>query len=106
MPNEEELEQLLRLFRVLYKEPEEMFLVGFIMAHGGELHFHEMVEHDLSLLEKLLEKNADFWLPIIKDQYAIHKRACQDDIKTAKTLLRKLLTERGADIPKWLEAIE
>jgi len=99
---EEQLEKALQLFSVLYKQPEEMFLIGFIMAHGGELYFHEIVEHDLTLLEH----NAEFWLPIIQDQYAMHKRACLDDIKTAKALLRKLLTERKMEIPKWLEAIE
>jgi len=99
---EEQLEKILQLYSVLYKQPEEMFLIGFIMAHGGELYFHQTVEHDL----KLLEHNAEFWLPIIQDQYAMHKRACLDDIKTAKNLLRRLLTDRGADIPKWLQEAE
>jgi len=97
---DEDLKKAFDLFKLQgFETPEEMFLVGYLMAHGGELHFMEINEHDL----ELLEHNFDFWIPHVKDEQRIHRKVCEEEIQTARKLLKQLLEERKAKIPDWLE---
>ena len=93
----EELKRNIEIFKIQgFKTPEEMFVVGYLMAHGGERHILKEFKHNIEFLR-------DFWRPIIKDQHEILSRVSNEDIETAKTLLRQLMEERKARFPKWLE---
>jgi len=90
------------LFKIQgFKTPEEMFIMGYLMAHGGERYILGIMEHDIELLEKT--KDPDFWLPYIRDEQHIHTKVCDDEIKMAKSILRTFLNARNAKIPDWLE---
>jgi len=98
-------DQLMKIFDLLkiqgFKTPEEMFIVGYLMAHGGERYVLEIIDHDLNLLEKT--KDLDFWLPHIKDDHNIHTKVCDEEIKMAKSILKTLLNTRDAEVPDWLK---
>jgi len=91
----------IKLFRLQgFETPEEMFLLGYLMAHGGERHILSIIEHDL----KLIEHNAEFWFPHIKEDFeTILKRANIEEIKNAETLLLEQLKTRNAKVPEWLQ---
>jgi hypothetical protein len=82
-----------------FETPEEMFVVGFLTAHGGEKLFMEHVTHDF----ELLFKNPEFFKPIVQDCHRIRLNVVEDDIEAAKTLLIQLLEQRKAKIPTWLK---
>jgi len=95
---------LLKLFNLFklqgFQTPEETFLLGYLMAHGGEKHLIDITERDL----KLIEHNPEFWLPLVKEDLdRIHRKICEEDIKTATTLLREQFKQRNAKVPAWLE---
>jgi len=91
----------IKLFKIQgFETPEEMFLLGYLMAHGGERHILGIIEHDL----KLLEHNAEFWFPHIKQDFeTIYKRVNQEEIENAETLLLEQLKARNAKVPEWLQ---
>jgi hypothetical protein len=82
-----------------FTTPEEMFVVGFLMAHGGEKLFMKQVAQDF----ELLFKDPDFFKPIVQDCHRIRLKVVDDDIAAAKTLLVQLLEQRNAKIPTWLK---
>jgi hypothetical protein len=82
-----------------FETPEEMFVAGFLTAHGGEKLFMEHVTHDF----ELLFKNPEFFKPIVQDCHRIRLNVVEDDIEAAKTLLIQLLEQRKAKIPAWLK---
>lgn len=87
-----------------FQTPEEMFLVGYIMAHGGEQYILEIMGHNLDLLMKCKEyKDMEFWLPHIKDDHNIHVKVSKEDVEEAKRLLREQLEKRKASIPEWVQ---
>lgn len=97
-PNE--LLKSLEIFKIQgIKTPEETFVLGYIMAHGGEQYILSLMEHDL----KLLEHNTKFWLPHVKDAYNIWKKVSEEDVANAHKLLKSLLEARKAKIPAWLK---
>ena len=85
-----------------FETPEEMFVVGYLLAHGGEKLFMEHVTHDF----ELLFKNPEFFKPIVQDCHRIRLKVIDDDIEAAKTLLIQLLEQRKARIPAWLKGWE
>jgi len=90
----------IKLFKMQgFETIEEFFLLGYLMAHGGEQYFLSHITHDM----ELIAKNADFWLPIVKDSHKIRVKICEEEIKNAKRLLLSLLRERNVKIPEWLE---
>ena len=97
------VENLRRIFNIFklqgFETPEEMFVVGYLMAHGGEKLFMEHVTHDF----ELLFKDPEFFKPIVQDCHRIRLKVVDDDIAAAKTLLVQLLEQRKADIPAWLK---
>ena len=99
----DEVEQLRKIFNLFeiqgFKTPQEMFFVGYLVAHGGEKLFLTMTENDLTFLEE----NAEFWLPIVKDELRIRRKVHDADIERAKTILRQLFKERDAKLPSWLK---
>lgn len=95
-----DLMKAFKLFQIQgFETPEELFLVGYIMAHGGEQYLLELWSHDL----KLMEHNAEFWLPHVKDTREIWVKVAKEEVETAEKLLLKLLEERKAAIPSWLK---
>lgn len=95
-----DLLSLYKLFKLQgFETPEESFLLGFLMAHGGELHLLGLIEHDL----ELLEHNMEFWLPIVKEDPELYTKVCKAEIETARNLLIELMTKRQAKIPEWLK---
>lgn len=91
----------IKLFKLQgFKTPEEMFLLGYLMAHGGERHILGIIEADL----KLIGHNAEFWLPHIKEDFdTILKRVNKEEIQNASTLLLEQLKTRNAKVPEWLK---
>jgi hypothetical protein len=109
MPSEDwkfvsRVENLRRIFNIFkiqgFETPEEMFVVGYLMAHGGEKYLMEQVTHDIELLTK---SDHEFWKPIVQDCHRIRLKVIDDDIEAAKTLLVQLLKQREAKIPAWLK---
>lgn len=99
----EDLSKSYKLFEIQgFTTPIEMFLIGYLMAHGGERLFMDLVEHDFTLLEH----DATFWLSIIRDEYKIHRKVHDEDVQEAEELLRQMLTTREAKIPEWLQVKE
>lgn len=97
---DDDLRKAFNLFTIQgFQTPEEMFLMGYLMAHGGELHMMEINEHDM----ELLEHNFDFWIPHVKDEQRIHRKVCEEEIELVKKQLKQLLEERKARIPEWLQ---
>jgi hypothetical protein len=98
-------DELMKAFELMklqgFETPAEMFIVGYIMAHGGEQYILEITAHDLDLLEKAEDR--DFWLPHIKDDLRIHRKVNKDDIVEATTALKGLLEARQAKIPEWVK---
>ena len=96
----ENLRRMFNLFKLQgFETPEEMFVVGYLMAHGGEKLFMEHVTHDF----ELLFKDPQFFKPIVQDCHRIRLKVVDDDIAAAKTLLVQLLEQRKAEIPAWLK---
>ena len=95
---EEFLKTVIDIYSKIYKTKEEMFLVGYLMACGGERYLLENIEHDI----QLLEKDAEFFLPIVKDHIQICREVHEKCVKRAKKLLAEFLKNRGAEIPEWL----
>jgi hypothetical protein len=96
----ENLRRIFNLFKIQgFETPEEMFVVGYLMAHGGEKLFMEHVTHDF----ELLFKDPEFFKPIVQDCHRIRLKVVDDDIAAAKTLLVQLLEQRNAKIPAWLK---
>lgn len=91
----------IKLFKLQgFETPEEMFLLGYLMAHGGERHILGIIEADL----KLIGHNAEFWLPHIKADFeTIIKRVNREEIENAETLLIEQLKARNAKVPEWLQ---
>jgi hypothetical protein len=85
-----------------FETPEEMFVVGYLTAHGGEKLSMEHVTHDF----ELLFKDPQFFKPIVQDCHRIRLKVIDDDIEAAKTLLVQLLEQRNAKIPTWLKGGE
>lgn len=101
--NQADLVKAIELFKIQgFKTPEEMFVVGYLMAHGGEAYWLEQTGHDL----ELLARDADFWLPHIRDDHKIHMKVLDEDISNANSLLRTYLETRNAEVPKWLKEKE
>jgi hypothetical protein len=86
-----------------FETPEEMFVIGFLTAHGGEKYFMEHVTLDIELLTK---GDHEFWKPIVEDSHRIRLKVVDDDIEAAKALLVQLLEQRKARIPAWLKGGE
>ncbi len=82
-----------------FETPEEMFVVGYLVAHGGEKLFMEHVKHDF----ELLSLNPEFFKPIVQDCHRIRLKVIDDDIEACKKLLIQLLEQRKARIPVWLK---
>ena len=95
---EEFLKTVIDIYGKLFKTKEEMFLVGYLMACGGEGYLLENIEHDIALLEK----DAEFFMPIVKDHIQICREVHENRVKRAKKLLAEFLEQRGAKIPEWL----
>jgi hypothetical protein len=96
----ENLRRLLNLIKVQgFETPEEMFIVGYLTAHGGEKYFLNQVTHDI----ELLAENPEFWKPIVEDCHRIRLKVLDDDIEAANTLLIQLLEQRKARLPTWLK---
>ena len=96
----ESIRRTFNLFKLQgFKTPEEMFVVGYLTAHGGEKLFMEHVAQDLTLLVK----NPEIFMPIVQNCHRIRMNAIDDEIEAAKTLLRQLLEQRKAKIPAWLK---
>ena len=93
------LERVCEVYGTIFETKEEMFLLGYLVASGGELNLWNEIEHDISLLEK----DSEFWLPIIKDFLKTRRKVFDERVKEVKTLLRKKLEEREARIPEWLK---
>jgi hypothetical protein len=99
----EDLSKSYELFKIQgFDTPIEMFLIGYLMAHGGEQLFMDLVAHDL----ELLEHDAEFWFAIIKDEYRIHRKVHDEDVTEAHQLLRAMLDSRKARVPSWLERMK
>jgi hypothetical protein len=81
-----------------FETPIEMFLIGYLMGHGGEQLLLDLVEHDL----ELLEHDASFWITIIRDEYRIHRKVHEEDVSEARSLLRQMVNSKGHKIPEWL----
>ena len=100
MVGKDDLVKAIDLFKIQgFQTPDELFLVGYIMAHGGELYFLEQIQHDL----ELIAGNPDFWLPHIKESHEIKMKIAKDDVEKAKSILRTFLETRNAQIPEWLK---
>ena len=82
-----------------FREPFEMFVLGFLYGKGGEKYYIECVRNDL----KLLAENPEFWKPIVMDCQRIREKIVNEDIKETKIILRELLKNRNAHIPEWLK---
>lgn len=96
----DDLAKAIDLFKIQgFQTPEELFLVGYIMAHGGEQYLLSLWEHDL----ELLEHDSKFWLPHIKDTLEIWNKVSKEDVEKAKSILRTSLATRNAKIPEWLK---
>lgn len=96
----ENLRRILNLCKLQgFETPEEMFVVGYLTAHGGEKLFMEHVTRDF----ELLSKDPEFFRPIVQDCHRIRLKVIDDDIEAAKTLLTQLLEQRKADVPAWLK---
>ena len=93
------LNKVVRVYDALFETKEEMFLLGYLMACGGEMSLWNEIEHDLILLEK----NPEFWLPIVRDSLRIRREVFNEKVKEVKMLLRRKLEERGAKVPEWLK---
>ena len=57
------------------------------------------MEHDI----ELLEKDATFWLPIVKEELKIKKEVFEERLENVRKLLREKLKDRGMRVPQWLE---
>jgi len=91
------------LFKIQgFESSEELFLVGYIMAHGGELYMLEQINHDLDLLAH----DANFWKEIVDDCQKIRLKVVKDDVEKAKAILVELIQKRNGRIPMWLEKKE
>jgi hypothetical protein len=98
----DDLEASFNIFKIQgFETPEEMFLVGYIMAHGGEQYILSLMEHDIDLLMK--SDDPKFWLPHIKDAHGIWTKVSKEDVEVAYDRLRILLEARKANIPEWLK---
>jgi len=94
-----DLVKAIDLFKIQgFQTPEEMFLVGYLMAHGGELYLLSLWGHDLALLEH----DSQFWLPHIIDTHKIWEEVSKEEVETAKSILKTFLQTRNAKIPEWL----
>lgn len=92
---------LVKIFKIQgFKTFEEAFLLGYIVAHGGEKHLLNQVTEDL----KLLNHNAKFWLPQIEDIHKIRVKVADKELKEAIETLKKLLENRKQPIPAWLQS--
>jgi len=92
---------IIKIYSELFKS-DEMFLVGYLMACGGERLLWNNIEESL----KLIEHNPEFWLSIVKDSLRVQKEAFNKREKEVRELLRRKLEERGAKIPDWLKKEE
>lgn len=87
------------LFKIQgFETAEEMFLIGYIMAHGGELYFLEQVKNDFDLLSL----NPTFWREIVDDCHDGRLKVAKEAVQNAEKLLVELLEKRDARIPDWL----
>ena len=93
------LETVISLYGKLFKTKEEMFLVGYLMGRGSERLLLNLIEQDL----QLLDKDCQFFLPIVVDEMRIYRKVHADSVKRAEKLLVKFLKSRGAEIPTWLK---
>jgi len=87
------------LYGKLFKTKEEMFLAGYLMAHGSERLLLNLIEQEL----QLLDKDCRFFLPIVMDEMRIYRKVHIDSVKRAEKLLVKFLESRGAEILPWLK---
>jgi len=94
-----DLEKIAKFYGMLFETKEEMFLLGYYMACGGESILWNEIENDM----ELIERDPEFWTPIVKDILRIRKRAFNEKVKEVRGLLREKLVLRGIKIPKWLE---
>ena len=96
---EDYLERLIKIYEVVYKK-DEMFLLGYLTACGREMILWKSLEHDI----KLLEKDPEFWLPIVKEELEIKKELFEERLEDVRKLLREKLKDRGMRVPQWLES--
>lgn len=102
--NESELESAFKIFQLQgFESPMEMFVLGYIMAHGGEQVQLRIAEKNVALLEGSNEPK--FWIPHIKDDNRIWRKVNEEDVVLAHRFLIALLQGRKARIPEWLEKI-
>jgi hypothetical protein len=97
---QDDLMKAFDLFKIQgFQTLEEMFVLGFLMAHGGEKYVQEITTLNL----ELLAGNPQFWLPHIRDEHNIHITVCDEEISAAESILRTFLDTRNARIPEWLQ---
>ncbi|RLG36235.1 MAG: hypothetical protein DRN91_08465 [Candidatus Alkanophagales archaeon] len=94
---EDLLEKVIKIYDPFY-ERDEMFLLGYLMACGGESVLLSSIEHGM----ELIGENAEFWFPIIREELEIRRKVFEERVENAKRLLREKLKKRGAGIPQWL----
>jgi hypothetical protein len=92
----------IRLFQLQgFKTPEEMFLIGYIMAHGGELYQLGHIKHDF----QLIAHNPEFWQPIVDGSHDIRVKVAKEEVQAAHEMLLTLLETRNAKVPEWLQKV-
>ena len=109
------LESVCSLYTMLTNTKEESFLVGYLVALGGELDTIKRMQDDFGMVETelnnwrsiivLIEADAkEVWTTIFKENLKRMQRMCEEHIAQTKAKLRELLQKRGAPLPEWLQS--
>jgi len=102
------------LYSQILATKEEAFLVGYLMALGGELDQIKRTQHDIQLIEVELEKwmpiiavieeaEEEIWITHLKEDLKLRLKICEENIAQTKSKLRESFQARGAPLPEWLE---
>ena len=96
MDSRQFLINLMNVCSKIFETKEEMFLLGYITACGGEKLILDRFEGVLKFLE---ETKSHELLPIMIDVLEVCKKLHEDRLKEAKSLLVKLTEERKRKTP-------